>query len=103
MKGLVRAVLCLASGLVVGLGSCLAASAADTGGATSKAAAATTDSLPLEPPLFPAKSPVDLFRELLALPPGERGALLNDRSPESRKRIFAKVREYESLKPDVRE
>jgi hypothetical protein len=59
---------------------------------------------PPAPPAPPAvKSPVDLFRELLAMSPGERSRFLADRSPEARKLILAKVREYLSLKPDVRE
>jgi hypothetical protein len=49
------------------------------------------------------KSPVDLFRELLSMTPAERSHFLAGRSPENRKLIMAKVREYQSLKPDVRE
>ena len=64
---------------------------------------ASTNATPTEPPLFPGKSPVTLFRELLAVSTVERNRLLADRLPENRKRILAKVREYESLKPDVRE
>ncbi len=59
---------------------------------------------PLVPPTPPAvKSPVDLFRELLAMTPPERNHFLADRPPDARKLILAKVREYLSLKPDVRE
>jgi Protein of unknown function (DUF3106) len=61
---------------------------------------------PLPPPLSPVperKPPVTLFRELLAMDPAERQKALADRTPENRKLILAKVREYESLKPDVRE
>ena len=54
-------------------------------------------------PLPPVKSPVDLFRELLAMNLAERKEYLADRSAEDRRRILAKVREYESLKPDKRE
>jgi hypothetical protein len=50
-----------------------------------------------------ARNPVDQFRELLALRPTERRQNLTNRSPEMVKRILAKVREYESLKPDERE
>jgi hypothetical protein len=66
----------------------------------SEAAAA----LPIPVPATPErKSPVSLFRELLAMEPGERQNALAGRTPENRRLILAKVREYESLKPDVRE
>ena len=51
----------------------------------------------------PGKSPVDLFRELLAMTAAERKDFLTNRPPASQKLILAKVREYESLKPDQRE
>src|SRR5436305_8079373 len=47
-----------------------------------------------------AKPPVQFFRELLAMSPGERSQSLTNRTPEDRKAILAKVREYQSLKPD---
>src|SRR5437763_6112190 len=50
-----------------------------------------------------AKSPVEQFRELLAMNVVERKQALTNRPPEIRKRILAKLREYESLKPDERE
>jgi hypothetical protein len=46
---------------------------------------------------------VELFRELLAMNPGERMQALSNRPPENRKLILAKVREYESLDPNQRE
>jgi hypothetical protein len=49
------------------------------------------------------KSPVDFFRELLAMTPDERGEYLARHSPEKRKRIEAKLEEYTSLRPDERE
>jgi len=49
-----------------------------------------------------SKSPVTLFRELLAMDLGERQKASAERSPEKRRLILAKVREYESLPPDVR-
>lgn len=61
---------------------------------------------PLAPPAIEsrlAKSPVAFFRELLAMNLAERQKALADRAPENRKQILAKVREYESLKPNVRE
>jgi hypothetical protein len=49
------------------------------------------------------QSPVALFRELLHMSPFERLKFLVDRSPENKKLILAKVREYESFSPDERE
>jgi hypothetical protein len=48
-------------------------------------------------------SPVDLFRQLLAMTPDERENFLTNKPPEIRARILAKVAEYESLDPDERE
>jgi predicted Fe-S protein YdhL (DUF1289 family) len=48
-------------------------------------------------------SPVNLFRQLLAMMPAEREFFLTNRPPEIRKRILAKVDEYEALDPDMRE
>ena len=74
------------------------------------------DSTPVLPPakLFSApannlpsltirKSPVDFFRQLLAMTPGERQDFLTNRPPEIRQRILAKVGEYEALNPNERE
>src|SRR4051794_8506284 len=55
-----------------------------------------------EPPAAP-KSPIEFFRELLAMELADRHTALADRSPENRKLILAKVRQYESLNPDQRE
>jgi hypothetical protein len=49
------------------------------------------------------KSPVDLFRQLLAMTPDDRENFLTNRPPEIRARILAKVDEYEALNPDDRE
>jgi hypothetical protein len=49
------------------------------------------------------QSPVDLFRQLLAMTPAEQKELLANRPPEHQRRILAKVREYESLRPNQRE
>jgi hypothetical protein len=49
------------------------------------------------------KSPVDLFRHLLAMPPEEREDYLTNRPPELRVRILAKVAEYEAFDPNERE
>ena len=48
-------------------------------------------------------SPVDFFRQLLAMRPDERGAFLSNRPPEIREQILTKVKEYEALDPDSRE
>jgi hypothetical protein len=55
------------------------------------------------PPMPQSKSPVDLFRELLAMTPAERGNYLTNRPPGIRNRILAKVREYKALDPNERE
>ena len=49
------------------------------------------------------KSPVEIFRNLLAMTPAERRESLSNRPPEIQKKLLAKVREYESLRPDERE
>ena len=54
-------------------------------------------------PLPTIKSPVDVFRSLLHMSGAERKAFLADRSPQAQKQIMAKLREYESLRPNVRE
>ncbi|MCU0785376.1 MAG: DUF3106 domain-containing protein [Verrucomicrobia bacterium] len=66
-------------------------------------AAGTSESEQSEPPVPLLRSPVDSFRELLAMTLEERKQALAARPPEMRKRILAKVREYLSLKPDERE
>jgi predicted Fe-S protein YdhL (DUF1289 family) len=55
------------------------------------------------PPLPVVKSPVALFRELLAMTPVELKQALTNRSPESQKLIRAKLREYAAMGPDRRE
>ncbi len=55
------------------------------------------------PPLPPLKSPVDLFRNLLAMSPAERDRELASRPPKISKRILAKLQEYAAMKPDERE
>jgi len=69
----------------------------------------TNVSKPLQPPpalpvpVAAPRSPVEFFRELLAMNFAERSKALADRPPETRKQILAKVREYEAMKPDARE
>jgi len=55
------------------------------------------------PPLPTVKSPVDAFRELLAMSAAERGHYLSNRPPEVRKRIEGKLSEYEAMPPGERE
>jgi hypothetical protein len=57
---------------------------------------------PKFPPL-PPRSPVDMFRELLAQTPGEWNNDLTNRPPEIRKRIVAKLQEYQTMNPQERE
>jgi hypothetical protein len=68
--------------------------------ASTKLFSATTNTLR---PMPRRKSPVDFFRQLLAMTPGERENFLTNRPPEIRKGILAKVDEYEALDPDERE
>jgi predicted Fe-S protein YdhL (DUF1289 family) len=49
------------------------------------------------------KSPVDFFRQLLAMTPDDRDNFLTNRPPQIRVRILAKVAEYEALDPNERE
>lgn len=73
-------------------------------------AAAQTNGLPWArittnvPPALPTfRSPVEAFRELLAMGPVERREALSNRPVEVRKQILAKLREYQSLKPEEQE
>src|SRR5258708_6918729 len=57
-----------------------------------------------DPPLPPPPvNPVGFFRELLAKTSAERSEVLSNRPPTVQKLILAKVREYQSLRPDQRE
>ena len=66
-------------------------------------AGTTTNFEVIFPVIPPLKSPVSFVRELLAMTPSERRQSLSNRPPEIRNRILAKLREYQSLKPDERE
>ncbi len=58
----------------------------------------------MDPPLPPVfKPPVEFFRDLLSMGTAERNAALTNHTPEDRKLILAKVREYKAMKPDQRE
>jgi len=62
----------------------------------------TNTAVLLPPPTV--KSPVEFFRELLAMTtPSERYAALSNRPPENQKLIMAKVREYLALSAEDRE
>jgi Protein of unknown function (DUF3106) len=54
------------------------------------------------PPSAHGSSPVDLFRQLLAMTPDERDKFLVIYPAEIRTRILAKVDEYEAMNPDDR-
>ena len=49
------------------------------------------------------KSPVALFRDLLAMTPAEREQAIANRPPGTQKRILEKLNEYELLPPDLRD
>lgn len=51
----------------------------------------------------PPQCPVEFFRILLSMDPTERRQALKNRSPESQKKIMAKVREYQKLSPEERD
>ncbi len=73
------------------------------GGETNNFSVARESSPPLNPPLPPGYSPVDLFRRLLAMSPEERDQYLAKRPADIRKRILDKVQEYLALDPNERE
>ena len=54
-------------------------------------------------PLPTLSSPVEIFRHLLTLTPAEQKQYFADRPVEFQRRILAKLREYESLRPNQRE
>jgi len=58
---------------------------------------------PPAPPITSTNCPVNFFRDLLAKKPAERSEMLADRPIENRKRILAKVREYEAMRADTRD
>jgi hypothetical protein len=51
------------------------------------------------PPLPQAQSPVDFFRQLLAMSPQDRENFLTNRPPEVRERILAKVQRISGARP----
>jgi hypothetical protein len=105
MRPLLRRIFWLLLGVSAGLFLVTSLAARDLAAPATRSPTATEADQP-KPPALPAlpvlKSPVDSFRELLAMTPAEREHFLANRPPESRKRILEKVREYEALKPDER-
>lgn len=63
---------------------------------------AATNTVIVEPPGLPP-CPIELFRQLLPKDRAEQEQMLADRPPEKRRLILAKVREYRTLKPEVRQ
>jgi Protein of unknown function (DUF3106) len=61
---------------------------------------AATNIAPLPP--FPP-SPIDFFRQLLAMPPAEREKILAAKTPERRQALETKLREYEQMDSAERE
>jgi len=55
------------------------------------------------PPVPQSHSPVDFFRNLLAMTSRERNDFLTNKPPEVRERILDKVKEYLALDPNERE
>lgn len=85
----------LATALLLGLGN---------GGLTTRSA---TPPLPVSPPPIPSAvlppSPVQTFRELLAMTADQRATALQARSPAQREVIRSRLAEYEALSPRLRE
>jgi hypothetical protein len=90
-----RFLMVLAAGLVAGWA--LVAHAASPSAAATNAAATA-----LLPPVLP-RSPVNHFRELLAMTPADRALALTNRSPQARGFLEAKMAEFESLSESARE
>lgn len=70
------------------------------------AASAQTAAVPVTQASFTVpimKSPVELFRQMLAMNAGEREKFLADRPADKRKGLLEKIQEYEALKPEERE
>jgi len=64
-----------------------------------------TTGRPVAPPLPPpsVRTPVDSFREMLAMSPTEREKTLSSRSAQSRAFLEGKLKEFEALAPVARE
>jgi len=65
------------------------------------AAAGQSARVPQAPPMPP--SPVEFFRQVLAMTPEQRDKALEKYSPKTREFVGAKLKEFEALKPEERE
>jgi len=70
---------------------------------TSNGANSAEASLVPPPPLPPAKAPVSVFRDLLAMTLQERKQFLANRTAEARNAIEKKIKEYEALPQEQRD
>ncbi len=93
---------CLTAGGTLGLVGMLAA-AADKTAPTNSPSPPVSNRILHTLPQRPLKSPVESFRKLLAMTPGEREHFLTNYPTAARERILAKVEEYSILPPDFRE
>lgn len=89
----------LAAALSVGLS--LSVSAAQPG--TDSPATRRSATIPSAPPVPSPRTPVDVFRDLLAMPPAQRAAAITNRSPETRAFLEAKFTEFQALTEPERE
>lgn len=104
MRKIAFSVAALAACLVWLQGTCVRAGAeSDTTTNSSAGTAGATRLRAPMPPLPHDRSPIYVFRQLLLMSPSERTNALAGRPSQSRDQILAKVREYESLPPNVRE
>jgi hypothetical protein len=83
--------------LALVLGGALTLSAQPAGPVPQPSAVVTNAAIPI------AKSPVELFRRLLAMTPEQRERALADRSPENRQGILRKIQQYEKMNAGDRE
>jgi hypothetical protein len=65
------------------------------------AAPAQSTRIPQPPPMPP--SPVEFFRQVLAMTPEQRDKALEKYSPKTREFVGGKVKEFDALKPEERE
>jgi hypothetical protein len=65
------------------------------------AAPAQSTRVPQPPPVPP--SPVQVFRDMLAMTPEQRAKAMEGRHPKTREVLASKLKEFEALKPEERE
>jgi len=68
---------------------------------TVRPAAATQSARVPQPP--PVPSPVQVFRDMLAMTPEQRVKAMEGRQPKTREFLASKLKEFEALKPEERE